>query len=476
MQPSLIAAFLASVGWLSLPLSSGRKCAFLASPQNTEKVQKAGNVSGFSQHCVRTNCCMGYFRLKHGRPEPDLLGCSIMKTFCPEMSCHASVQFQNHIGCVCSSDFCNLNITWNHQTKQAQHIHTSDLLTLNIFIIPAAVVFIICSVISALKWKTLLKYCRSVTTSYTCDVPKETDIDLENVELLKVVASGHFACVWQGCFKELSVAVKVFPTTVKKEFTKEKDVYMLPLMKHPGIVQFLAAGRLGEEFVLVLELASQGSLNTFLSRTVCDWASTVKLAQTLSQGLAYLHTDLHNDRLHKPAVGHCDLSSSNVLVKADGSCALCDFGYSTVLQCFKKCQALQSNTSKVKGRIPMGTLQYMSPEILEGCVNLSSGQCLLQGDVYSLGLLLWEMFMRCSDLCKDTSVPEHTLPYEKELGRLPSLEALLAFVSENRGRPSVPQQWDKLCQGFSLHELLEDCWDHDPDARLTAQCAANRLA
>lgn len=48
----------------------------------------------------------------------------------------------------------------------------------------------------------------------------------------------------------------------------------------------------------------------------------------------------------------------------------------------------------------MGTLQYMSPEILEGCVNLSSGRCFLQGDVYSLGLLLWELLVRCSDLCK----------------------------------------------------------------------------
>lgn len=53
-----------------------------------------------------------------------------------------------------------------------------------------------------------------------------------------------------------------------------------------------------------------------------------------------------------------------------------------------------------QGKIQMGTLQYMSPEILEGCVNLSSSRCLLQGDVYSLGLLLWELLMRCSDLCK----------------------------------------------------------------------------
>lgn len=45
----------------------------------------------------------------------------------------------------------------------------------------------------------------------------------------------------------------------------------------------------------------------------------------------------------------------------------------------------------------VGTLCYMSPEILEGSVNLHSGWC-LQGDIYALGLLLWEIWMCCSDL------------------------------------------------------------------------------
>lgn len=56
----------------------------------------------------------------------------------------------------------------------------------------------------------------------------------------------------------------------------------------------------------------------------------------------------------------------------------------------KPCVCLQALTQE-------GTLRYMSPEVLEGSVNLQSGWC-LQGDVYALGLLLWEIWMRCSDL------------------------------------------------------------------------------
>lgn len=40
----------------------------------------------------------------------------------------------------------------------------------------------------------------------------------------------------------------------------------------------------------------------------------------------------------------------------------------------------------------------MAPEILEGFVNLNESLFLMQGDVYALGLLLWEIWMCCYDL------------------------------------------------------------------------------
>lgn len=51
----------------------------------------------------------------------------------------------------------------------------------------------------------------------------------------------------------------MFPATLRQEFAKEKDVFMLPFMVHSGIVQFLEAGRMHQNFVLVLELAAQVS-------------------------------------------------------------------------------------------------------------------------------------------------------------------------------------------------------------------------
>lgn len=46
----------------------------------------------------------------------------------------------------------------------------------------------------------------------------------------------------------------------------------------------------------------------------------------------------------------------------------------------------------------------MAPEVLEGAVNLRDCESALkQVDVYALGLLYWETFMRCADLFPGTT-------------------------------------------------------------------------
>lgn len=48
-------------------------------------------------------------------------------------------------------------------------------------------------------------------------------------------------------------------------------------------------------------------------------------------------------------------------------------------------------------------MRYMAPEVLEGAVNLRDCESALkQVDVYALGLLYWETFMRCADLFPGT--------------------------------------------------------------------------
>ena len=47
----------------------------------------------------------------------------------------------------------------------------------------------------------------------------------------------------------------------------------------------------------------------------------------------------------------------------------------------------------------VGTIRYMAPEVLDGAVNLRECEASLkQIDIYALGLVFWEVGMRCSDL------------------------------------------------------------------------------
>ncbi|NXV64313.1 AMHR2 protein, partial [Molothrus ater] len=82
---------------------------------------------------------------------------------------------------------------------------------------------------------------------------------------------------------------------------------------------------------LVSLTGPQGSLRHFLGQHVGTWAGSVRLALSLARGLAFLHQELWRDGLYKPSVVHRDLSSQNVLVREDGTCAIGDFGLALAL-------------------------------------------------------------------------------------------------------------------------------------------------
>lgn len=83
---------------------------------------------------------------------------------------------------------------------------------------------------------------------------------------LQIVSHGNFATVWLGTYQESRVAVKVFPASWKHNFTAEKDVYELPLMRHSGIVHFLGTARkpYGESWLIVLQFAENVSYGSIL--------------------------------------------------------------------------------------------------------------------------------------------------------------------------------------------------------------------
>uniref|UniRef100_A0AAQ5XM26 receptor protein serine/threonine kinase n=1 Tax=Amphiprion ocellaris TaxID=80972 RepID=A0AAQ5XM26_AMPOC len=469
--------------------SSLRRCVFQVTSQNYDKYTTAGNVIGSVQLCENTQCCVGYYLIVNGQPKVDVLACDMVEKSCPSATCKAQSHFNNRfLKCVCNADLCNGNITWTPESEEPLHTYSYSAGEILKMAVPLAVILLVMFiVIIAAKRRNLFKEKKenlqsscddySLSSPCSCQTVKSSEIDFSQIELQQIVGQGHFATVFQGKYNGSVVAVKVLPADWKVKFTTEKGIFELPLMTHAGIVHFLGTGRKPNDnsCFIVLQFAEYGSLHSFLCKHTTSWMSSLKLCQSLSQGLSYLHSDLHSGDGHKPPVAHSDLSSSNVLVRADGTCVLCDFGCSTILRSRSERRCCQSHTTNTEGHAQLGTLHYTSPEILEGSVNLNSSGFLMQADVYALGLLLWEIWMRCSDLFEGGVVPQHLVPYELELGANVTLESLISYVSHKDERPSIPKHWELLPQGSALEELLADSWDCEPDARLTAHCVVDRL-
>ncbi|XP_046399371.1 bone morphogenetic protein receptor type-2-like [Ischnura elegans] len=74
--------------------------------------------------------------------------------------------------------------------------------------------------------------------------------------------------------------------------------------------------------------------------------------------------------------------------------------------------------------------------------------------------------------------PPYKMPFEAEIGIHPSLEQMQVLVSKRKARPLFPDAWrEPSCPAARLlRETVEDCWDHDAEARLTALCVEERLS
>ncbi|XP_062236744.1 bone morphogenetic protein receptor type-2-like isoform X2 [Platichthys flesus] len=391
--------------------------------------------------------------------------------------------------CCCGSDMCNVNFTEDFPMPSpttAQPLYPSTLRYEETVIIALATVSVMAVVAVAAFFGYRMMHGGGKQGLHNLNMMEaagsESSLDLDNLKLLELIGRGRYGTVYCGALDERPVAVKVFTAANRQNFLNECSIYRLPLLEHDNIARFVAADeRTGlegrTEYLLVMDYYPHGSLNRYLSTQTSDWISSCRLAHSVTRGLAYLHTELFKGDLYKPAVSHRDLNSRNILVKMDGTCVIIDFGLSMKLTGNRPARHGEEESTAIS---EVGTIRYMAPEVLEGAVNLRDCESALkQVDMYALGLVYWETFMRCTDLFPGESVPEYQMAFQAEAGNHPTFEDMQVLVSREKQRPKFPEAWkeNSLVNAVrSLKETMEDCWDQDAEARLTAQCAEERLA
>ncbi|XP_030629188.1 activin receptor type-2B isoform X2 [Chanos chanos] len=299
--------------------------------------------------------------------------------------------------------------------------------------------------------------------------PPSPHVGLKPLQLLEIKARGRFGCVWKAQLLSEYVAVKIFPIQDKQSWQNERDIYLTEGMRHENLLRFISAEKRGSnlqmELWLITEFHERGSLMDYLKGNVVNWAEMCHIAESMSRGLAYLHEDQpYRAEGPKPAIAHRDFKSKNVLVRTDLTAVIGDFGL-----------AVRFEPGKPPGDThgQVGTRRYMAPEVLEGAINFQR-DAFLRIDMYALGLVLWELVSRCT--AADGPVDEYLLPFEEEIGQHPSLEDLQDVVVHKKMRPVFKDCWLKHRGLGPLCETIEECWDHDAEARLSAGCVEERIS
>ncbi|GAB6028167.1 hypothetical protein CHUAL_002373 [Chamberlinius hualienensis] len=284
----------------------------------------------------------------------------------------------------------------------------------------------------------------------------------KQIQMVKSIGQGRYGEVWLAKWRGEKIAVKVFFTTEEDSWRRETEIYQTVLMRHDNILGFIAADIKGTgswtQMLLITEYHEFGSLHDYLKTRTLDSGSLFKLAFSAISGLSHLHTEIFGTQ-GKPAIAHRDIKSKNILVRRNGTCAIADFGLAVrFISDIKKVDIASNNR--------VGTRRYMAPEVVDESLNSENFDSFKMADMYSFGLVLWELARRC--VPESGFVEEYQLPYYNDVPTDPSFEDMRDVICVKKIRPSIPTRWTRDEPLRTLTKTMQECWHHNAAARLTA--------
>ncbi len=228
--------------------------------------------------------------------------------------------------------------------------------------------------------------------------------DIPGYKILSELSRGGIARVYLGVQEKLNrkVAVKVLkPFYLKDKVTAERfkrEAKTAAILTHSNIVQIYDTGETNEYHYIVMEyleeslrermkLAPDGKMNPEVA---------LNIIEELIKALDYAHFR---------GVYHRDIKPENIMFRHDSTPVLVDFGIARVYDA-----SLQMTGSDVI----IGTVYYMSPEQCNAEKDVDG-----RSDIYSLGVVLYEMFTGVKPYNKGGIVAILQQHIEKPIPRLP---------------------------------------------------------
>jgi serine/threonine-protein kinase len=203
---------------------------------------------------------------------------------------------------------------------------------------------------------------------------------ITNYTIKKSIGHGGMATVYLANHQLLQnqVAIKVLNQeyvrneNIRKRFLAEAR--NMASMSHPNIIKVTDLIDDGDTVAFVMEHIEGETLKEYLERKgkLSDDEIKTIFSQML-EAVGYVHD---NKLVHR------DIKPSNFMINSEGQIKLLDFGIA------KNTDTNSADYTQTGTTQNMGTPMYMSPEQVKSTKDVT-----LQSDIYSLGVVLWQMVM-----------------------------------------------------------------------------------
>ncbi|MEZ4669947.1 MAG: protein kinase [Anaerolineae bacterium] len=195
--------------------------------------------------------------------------------------------------------------------------------------------------------------------------------------IVDILGQGGMAKVYRGLDKKLNryAAVKVIDASTIREDAAEyrqrfqNEARAIGRLSHPNIVSIYQYDQIDNLYYMAMNFIEGRDLRSILkahdkSNTYMTGPEVLRIIKDIGEALDYAHTE---------GVIHRDIKPSNIMVTGNGRAILTDFGLALSVP-----DGTIGNT--------FGSAHYIAPEQA-----VSSAQAVPQSDIYSLGIVLFEM-------------------------------------------------------------------------------------
>ena len=191
----------------------------------------------------------------------------------------------------------------------------------------------------------------------------------------KTLGRGSSGTVYNGIISSKDIHIEIAVKKLEKAIEKGEKEFLTELKiigrtHHKNLVRLLGFCLEDGHQLLVYELMKNGTLSDHLfGKEKPIWSQRAEMALGIARGLLYLHEECETQIIH------CDIKPQNVLLDANYTAKIADFGLSKLLN--------KDQTKTITN--VRGTIGYMAPEWLRNAaVNAKV-------DIYSFGVMLLEI-------------------------------------------------------------------------------------